>query len=122
MSIKQISPKYLDPSKLVLWISSDSIQSITPSSSEENPSSFAIIDVRDIEEFKGGHIKGAKHYPSEMWNNREFVHQFSRQFTPKDYKALVFHCQKSQVRGPTCAKIYANHLSQVMKEGENQDV
>ena len=52
-----------------------------------------IIDVRDIDEFRDGHITGAIHKPSEKWYNVPYVDLFVQEHvlasTAQD--RVVFH-------------------------------
>lgn len=64
---------------------------------------YAIIDVRDEEEFHEGHLIGANHIPWGKWRNPDFVKETGMKFIEKD--EVLIHCQKSQVRGPSCARL-----------------
>ncbi|GMY14816.1 dual specificity phosphatase Cdc25 [Fagus crenata] len=72
---------------------------------------IAIIDVRDDERSYDGHIAGSLHYASDTFSNN--ISNLVQQVKGKD--TLVFHCALSQVRGPTCARRFVNHLEE-MKE------
>eukprot|EP01031_Cornospumella_fuschlensis_P037307 gene37307-45294_t len=74
-----------------------------------------IVDVRDDEEFEYGHIVGAKHLPSEYWQDNRFICDFLA--SSAKYDNLIFHCQMSQVRGPTCARRCAEVLSESVEQG-----
>lgn len=87
----------ISPQTLKEWILSD------------NPP--AVVDVRDDDYF-GGHIQNARNYPSSG-----FVETMDRlQSDVRGFDRVVFYCQLSQVRGPSCAKKYtlqtANECSQ----------
>ena len=76
--------------------------------------SVSIIDVRDDDEYEESHIKGAFHCPSHKWSEDDhyieaFIQHHVRTSSPQ--KMLVFHCFKSQVRGPSCAEMLQQHLS-----------
>lgn len=73
----------------------------------------AVVDVRDEERQSGGHIAGSLHYASEKFENHvvDLLHDVQGK------EAVVFHCAKSQVRGPTCAKSFADHLNRAHAAG-----
>jgi Cdc25 family phosphatase len=75
-------------------------------------SKVAVIDVRD-EDFVGGHIKGAINSPSEdLEDDDELEALIERVCVGGESKSeVVFHCMKSQERGPTCARRFKNRLS-----------
>ena len=74
---------------------------------------IVIMDVRDADEFEEGHVKGATHIPSNDWHDPEILENIMQQYSQTDSKTtFVFHCAKSQVRGPTCARIFQNRLQQ----------
>ncbi|KAF7804407.1 dual specificity phosphatase Cdc25 [Senna tora] len=73
---------------------------------------IAIIDVRDDERGYDGHIAGSLHYASGSFS--ENISNLIQQVKGKD--TLVFHCALSQVRGPTCARRFANYLEDVKEE------
>jgi len=69
-------------------------------------SGVTIIDVRD-EDFKGGNIPHCLNIPAHEFLKHvdKLVDQLSNQHT------IIFHCYKSQVRGPTCAKQFIQALA-----------
>lgn len=73
------------------------------------------MDVRDDEEFEYGHIIGAKNLPSEYWRDHSFICDFLA--SSAKYDNLIFHCQMSQIRGPTCARLCAEMLSESVEKG-----
>ncbi|KAK3157055.1 hypothetical protein QOZ80_2AG0115570 [Eleusine coracana subsp. coracana] len=73
---------------------------------------LAIIDVRDDERSNQAHIGGSHHYASSGFKAR--MPELARAASGKD--TLVFHCALSQVRGPSCARMFSNYLSGT-KEG-----
>jgi Cdc25 family phosphatase len=87
---------------------------------------ISIIDVRD-EDFVGGHIKGAINSPSEDLEDDDeleaLVGKVCLGKRRNKCSKVVFHCMKSQERGPTCARRFANKLSLLMDEEteENSD-
>ena len=68
----------------------------------------AIIDVRDEERSYQAHIAGSHHFASGSFAARlpELVQATSGKDT------LVFHCALSQVRGPSCARMFSDYLSE----------
>lgn len=84
---------------------------------------FTIIDVRD-EDFEGGHIYGAVNLPSETFYDRKILDKMVRDWgipsPEKPRTILVFHCMKSQQRGPTCARIFSEHLSTLEASEKNE--
>mmetsp|Transcript_5193 Transcript_5193/g.15277 ORF Transcript_5193/g.15277 Transcript_5193/m.15277 type:complete len:254 (-) Transcript_5193:281-1042(-) len=66
-----------------------------------------VIDVRD-NDFVGGHIRGARHYPSEDFE--PWIKVLAEEFA-KSRTILVFHCMYSRVRGPRCASMLRKHLA-----------
>jgi rhodanese-related sulfurtransferase len=69
---------------------------------EVDRSCFSIIDVRD-EDFTD-HIPGAINFPSESWGDETLIDKVIER--TKGNKYVVFHCMKSQVRGPSCANLF----------------
>ncbi|KAL0344666.1 UNVERIFIED_CONTAM: Dual specificity phosphatase Cdc25 [Sesamum radiatum] len=68
---------------------------------------IAIIDVRDDERSYDGHIAGSLHFASGT-----FVEKLpSLVEATKEKDTLVFHCALSQVRGPKCARRFAEYLA-----------
>ncbi|KAM7526168.1 hypothetical protein LguiA_016070 [Lonicera macranthoides] len=73
---------------------------------------IAIVDVRDDERTYDGHIAGSLHFASDTFNDKlptllESV---------KDKDTLVFHCALSQVRGPKCARKFADYLAEAKED------
>jgi Cdc25 family phosphatase len=77
---------------------------------------IAIIDVRNSD-FEGGHIPSAVNIPyGDEWENDKFLDGV---ISSIGYKAkAVFHCMKSQVRGPYCAKQVARRLEALNLESK----
>lgn len=71
---------------------------------------LAIIDVRDEERSYDGHIAGSWHFASDTFEEQlpNLVEKIQGRET------LVFHCAKSQVRGPTCARRLTEHIETLM--------
>ena len=61
-----------------------------------------VVDVRD-EDFKD-YIPGAMNVPSELWDDASTISGLVERATGKEH--VVFHCMKSQQRGPFCARIF----------------
>ena len=84
----------------------------TSLSSEEkvlNVEDMLIIDVRSIEEYNEGHIKNAINLPSDNWSDTSFIDKTIEQCD--QYQHIIFHCAKSQVRGPGCARLFKQRLN-----------
>lgn len=79
---------------------------------------FLILDVRDEDEYRGGHIIDAKLFPSDQWWDNNKVKAFLH--GNLHYKYIVMHCFKSQQRGPTCANILADTLLEIKPENPPQ--
>nr|XP_043611274.1 dual specificity phosphatase Cdc25 [Erigeron canadensis] len=73
----------------------------------------AIVDVRDDERSYDGHIAGSLHFASDSFQDR--IPNLVQAAKGKD--TLVFHCALSQVRGPKCARRFADYLA-----GAKEDV
>ncbi|EPS72356.1 hypothetical protein M569_02402, partial [Genlisea aurea] len=69
---------------------------------------IAIIDVRDDERSYDGHIPGSLHFSSDTFLDKlpNLVE------ATKEKDTLVFHCALSQVRGPKCARAYAEYIAE----------
>eukprot|EP00250_Pteridium_aquilinum_P008343 c17867_g1_i1 orf=116-517(+) len=77
-------------------------------------SKLAIVDVRDEERSYDGHIAGSWHYASDT-----FAEQLPNLMEKLEgQQAVVFHCAKSQVRGPTCAGRLVDHISMLLSNKE----
>ncbi|KAL3536227.1 hypothetical protein ACH5RR_004688 [Cinchona calisaya] len=73
---------------------------------------IAIVDVRDDERNYDGHIAGSLHFASHTFFDK--IPTLIDAAKGKD--TLVFHCALSQVRGPKCARWFADYLAET-KEG-----
>ncbi|CAH1452060.1 unnamed protein product [Lactuca virosa] len=71
-------------------------------------SNVAIVDVRDDERSYDGHIAGSLHFASDTFQDR--IPNLVQAAKGKD--TLVFHCALSQVRGPKCARRFADYLAE----------
>uniref|UniRef100_J3N4L7 arsenate reductase (glutathione/glutaredoxin) n=1 Tax=Oryza brachyantha TaxID=4533 RepID=J3N4L7_ORYBR len=72
----------------------------------------AIIDVRGGGGGYQAHTAGSPHFPSRSFAAR--LPELARATTDKD--TLVFHCALSKVRGPSCAKMFSDYLSENKEE------
>lgn len=69
-----------------------------------------IIDVRN-EDYVGGHIPSALNIPyGEEWEEEEFLDEVLERVKQTGRDKIVFHCMKSQQRGPYCARQFARRL------------
>ncbi|CAA7403365.1 unnamed protein product [Spirodela intermedia] len=87
----------------ISYVSSSQLSSIIP-----HPR-VAIVDVRDEERIYDAHIAGSYHYPSGSFAQR-MPNLLQAVGGQKD--TIVFHCALSQVRGPSCARMFMNYLSE----------
>ncbi|KAK0726319.1 Rhodanese-like domain-containing protein [Apiosordaria backusii] len=83
--------------------------------SSSNPSSIAIIDVRD-DDYIGGHIRGALNFPSQTLDAT--LPTLVRKL--EDKETVVFHCALSQQRGPTAALRYLREKERLAKLDQRQ--
>ncbi|KAK4183450.1 Rhodanese-like domain-containing protein [Podospora australis] len=72
-------------------------------------SRIAIIDVRD-DDYIGGHIKGAHHFPSRTLDAT--LPALVRKL--QDKETVVFHCALSQQRGPGAALRYLRERQRIL--------
>ncbi|XP_066360444.1 arsenate reductase 2.2-like [Miscanthus floridulus] len=72
----------------------------------------AIVDVRDEERGYDGHIAGSHHYASDTFAER--MPELARATGAKE--TLVFHCALSKVRGPSCAQLFHDYLSEAKED------
>ncbi|KAJ7561756.1 hypothetical protein O6H91_03G040200 [Diphasiastrum complanatum] len=68
---------------------------------------IAVVDVRDEERSFDGHIAGSLSYASDSFEEK--IPNLLQDVKKKDI--IVFHCAKSQIRGPTCARLFSDHLN-----------
>jgi rhodanese-related sulfurtransferase len=80
-----------------------------------------ILDVRD-DDAKGGHIRGALHFPESLWqdsfiDNGSVVGNYLLQvlYLIKDEKPdiVIIHCMESAVRGPHCVHLLKSYCKTV---------
>ncbi|KAJ3154825.1 hypothetical protein HDU86_004525 [Geranomyces michiganensis] len=91
-------PQYIEPADLVALLSDPA---------QKPGSSYLIVDVRD-DDFAHGNIKGACNIPAHelcQESDAALLERF------RGVKKLVFHCALSQVRGPKCARRFADAQS-----------
>lgn len=67
-------------------------------SNDEHP---VVADVRHEDYELLGHIKDAEHLPSTLFKEDADVDALVAKFSGR--KSIVFHCGRSNTRGPTCA-------------------
>ncbi|CAN6302624.1 unnamed protein product [Urochloa humidicola] len=72
----------------------------------------AIVDVRDEERSYDGHIAGSHHYASDSFTDR--MPDLAQATEAKE--TLVFHCALSKVRGPSCAQMFHDYLSEAKED------
>ena len=102
--------KFIEGAELAELLTEKSVEARKASEDSER---LVIVDVRDKDEFEEGHVRGATHIPSNKWQDPEILETIMQQFQQADSKTtFVFHCAKSQVRGPTCARIFQERLQQ----------
>ena len=69
-----------------------------------------VIDVRN-DDYAGGHIPSAINIPyGEEWETDEFLDEVFERVKSRGKAQVVFHCMKSQQRGPYCARQFARWL------------
>ena len=82
---------------------------------DTRPDSIAIVDVRDDDRI-GGHIRGSINVPASKFYGAVAKLQTALNGRTK----VIFHCQLSQQRGPSCANVYTRQLA--AKGIRNQEV
>ena len=103
-------------------MASNNISYIEPNELEEIlnkglvQSKLKIIDVRD-DDFNGGHIKGAINCPVGKFDNDQSIDEIIG--NASSVETVVFHCFKSQQRGPFCAKQFSKRLDELAKSNPN---
>ncbi|WVZ57525.1 hypothetical protein U9M48_007902 [Paspalum notatum var. saurae] len=99
--------------RMVSYVSAAKLVSMARS----NPR-LAIIDVRDEERSLQAHIPGSHHFASGSFQAR--MPELARAAAAKD--TLVFHCALSQVRGPKCARMFSDYLSEAKDDSAIKNV
>ena len=74
---------------------------------EASRTKLVIVDVRD-DDFKGGNIKGAINIPMHNFEHDQSIDELIKKVSSAE--TVVFHCYKSQQRGPFCAKEFTHRL------------
>ena len=78
---------------------------------ETKNSSFLIVDCRDDDFFtEGGAISTAINVPSETFDDKITLEKLHSKIKSNNINQVIFHCFKSQFRGPTCAQTYFGYL------------
>ncbi|KAK2949299.1 hypothetical protein BLNAU_15780 [Blattamonas nauphoetae] len=72
---------------------------------KEDSSSIIIVDVRDTD-YTSGCIPNSRHIPFDSFKTRApfLIENISQMSKPP--KRIIFHCHKSQSRGPRAAKMF----------------
>ncbi|PRQ43630.1 putative protein-tyrosine-phosphatase [Rosa chinensis] len=107
---KESSP---DMARSISYITGSQLLSL-----RRRPNNIAIIDVRDDERSYDGHIAGSLHYPNDSFYDK--ISNLAQEVKAKD--TLVFHCALSQVRGPSCARKFANYLEEMKEDTGIKDI
>lgn len=76
---------------------------------ETNNKSFLVVDCRD-DDFEGGAIPTAINVPSLTFDSKNTLEKLHAEVTSNDINQIIFHCFKSQFRGPSCAQTYFGYL------------
>lgn len=85
------------------WIKREELEDLLTNESHK----IVIVDVRD-DDFEGGHIPGAVNVPSTEF--QDSLQTLMDGIIASDKEIVIFHCMKSQVRGPQCSKIFSQNL------------
>ncbi|KAI3522855.1 hypothetical protein L1887_00907 [Cichorium endivia] len=102
-TIRQISPVLAATmARTISYITGSELLSL------KERSNVAIVDVRDDERSYDGHIAGSLHFASDSFQDR--IPNLVQAAKGKD--TLVFHCALSQVRGPKCARRFADYIAE----------
>lgn len=75
-----------------------------------------VVDCRYDFEFRGGHIRGAIHFESK----KQMIDMFFREI--KKNVVIVFHCEFSSKRGPTCARWFRDYDRKIIGYERYPDV
>uniref|UniRef100_A0A0E0CTS6 arsenate reductase (glutathione/glutaredoxin) n=1 Tax=Oryza meridionalis TaxID=40149 RepID=A0A0E0CTS6_9ORYZ len=79
---------------------------------------IAVVDVRDEERIYDAHIAGSHHYASDSFGER--LPELAQ--ATKGKETLVFHCALSKVRGPSCAQMYLDYLSEADEDSDVKNI
>ncbi len=77
-------------------------------------SKVQVVDVRDEDFFD--YVPGAVNVPSEQWDDPTTVEAIYTHCKCKGVTRVVFHCMKSQQRGPFCARLFYDHAAEQGEE------
>ncbi len=91
----------------IKYIKADELEPIVRSGLDG--SGTIVVDVRSTD-FAGGNIKGAVNVPSDKFYSDTDIDAVIDQTSTAS--RVVFHCAKSQQRGPFCATEYLHRLNQ----------
>jgi rhodanese-related sulfurtransferase len=94
------------------YLDAEDVSNLVKNKLSVGSADFAIIDVRDDDEFREGHIAGAVSRPSGHWLNSNYVKRVIEENLDK--KQIIIHCAKSQQRGPKCARTLAENLEKYL--------
>lgn len=75
---------------------------------KEGNQRLAVVDVRDSD-YRYGRVRGAVNYPSKSLSNEAFD-KLLREYPLEDNYKYVFHCMRSQMRGPAATKKFVRYL------------
>ncbi|KAL7665000.1 Rhodanese domain-containing protein [[Candida] zeylanoides] len=91
-----MSLQYVEPATLHGWL--------------EEGRRVRVFDVRDYDYDEGGHIRGAVNYEYRGFEAR--LPEIVAAEVPEDPPVYVFHCMRSQQRGPRCALRFIKYAQQ----------
>ncbi len=78
----------------------------------DGAANLVIVDVRDGD-FAGGHIKGCTNIPSLQINDEyRAIDKLIDQYKAAPATTFVFHCMKSQQRGPAAAQRFVDRINE----------
>jgi len=93
------------------WIDADILAELMKTDDDDNnKSDMLIVDVRD-DDYGSSSIKNAINVPSTTFDNDDTKLNLLKYIKEKDKKVIIFHCMKSQVRGPTCAESFKSYIN-----------
>lgn len=97
---------------MVEYIEPNELRAFLRDENGELSDKVTVVDVRDLDYNEGGHIPGALNWPSETWEIESCIDEYLAPYlcSSNTTQIIVFHCMKSQCRGPSCAKIAAERL------------
>ncbi|MES1916295.1 MAG: hypothetical protein MHM6MM_008127 [Cercozoa sp. M6MM] len=108
------SPDYISAEELAAMLRRASV--IATSNGEQQDREVVVVDVRDEDRAELGYIVGSQHVPSDVFS--ECVDELAEQYACTN-AIIVFHCMYSQVRGPSCARLFLNRLQNLQSENEH---